>query len=339
MSHEPGALAGFYEKSLTALGALCERTWHDRLQVVAEGRAARLWNRDGALHEAELFFSPADATGPRDALREVFPGCPLTFQVAELLRPFPLPIERVVLAPEAGARPPAAEVAGKLWRSQFPGTTQWRPLTSFTPSHHVSLLVLVRCEVQAIDQHWSLHRLVLSLPDGARDETLAAGLDLAALTAEASGPIEWPSTAPAHWNQRVNAALAEELETELAAIRARQENYLRRELERVDDYFENYARELTARGARSGSGTAKQKTAERLAAAQAEHARRRQDQVQRHEIRVIPHCDALLLLAEPAWQATVAVLEQGEMRPRLAHFVPRARRWHRLEAEGARNRR
>ena len=180
--------------------------------------------------------------------------------------------------------------------------------------------------------------MILSLPDGARDETLAAGLDFAALTAEAPDPIPWPPTDPAHWKQLVNAALAEELEAELATIRARQENYLRRELERVDDYFENYAQELTARGARSGSETAKQKTTERLAAAQAEHARRRQDQVQRHEIRVIPHFDALLLLAEPAWQTTVAVTQKSETRSHPACFVPRVRRWFDVQAQAARNR-
>lgn len=64
-----------------------------------------------------------------------------------------------------------------------------------------------------------------------------------------------------------------------------------------------------------------------LAAAKAEHARRRQDQVQRHEIRVIPHFDALLWLAEPAWQATVSFLEGNQPRRVEAVLVPRARRW------------
>jgi len=54
---------------------------------VAEGRAATLWNPLGGLHEVELHFTPADTTSARDAAREVFPGCPLTFQLAEALRP------------------------------------------------------------------------------------------------------------------------------------------------------------------------------------------------------------------------------------------------------------
>jgi len=86
-THDPGQLLEFYEEGLSALGALCERTWHDRLQVVAEGRAATLWNPQGALHEVELHFMPSDTTSARDAAREVFPGCPLTFQLAEALRP------------------------------------------------------------------------------------------------------------------------------------------------------------------------------------------------------------------------------------------------------------
>lgn len=327
LSHEPGAVAGFYEKSLTALGALCERTWHDRLQVVAEGRAARLWNHDGALHEAELYFSPADATGPRDALREVFPGCPLTFQLAELLRPSPLPIERVVLAPELGARPPAAEVAGKLWRSQFPGTTQWRPLTPFTPSHHVSLLVLVRCEVQAIDQHWFLHRLALSLPDGRTDDSLAADLDFAQVDTRADQRVPWPTPDPGLWGEWIRQALGAELADELATIRTRQEHYLHRELNRIDDYFSQYEAELANRAARSAKPETKLKTADRLAAAKAEHARRRSDQVARHEVRIHAHLDALLLVAEPAWATRVQALWAHRELEQEARFVPRSRRW------------
>ena len=123
-TNDPGQLLEFYEEGLSALGALCERTWHDRLQVVAEGRAATLWNSQGALHEVELHFTPADTTSARDAAREVFPGCPLTFQLAEALRPMPLALERFVLADDAASRPPDSAVAEKLWRSQFANTSR-----------------------------------------------------------------------------------------------------------------------------------------------------------------------------------------------------------------------
>jgi len=67
LPNDPGPLVDFYQQALEHLGAVCERTWFDRLQLVAEGRAARLWNDDGALHEAELHFPAPDTTAPRDA--------------------------------------------------------------------------------------------------------------------------------------------------------------------------------------------------------------------------------------------------------------------------------
>mgnify|MGYP006153115521 CR=1 FL=1 len=70
LPYETGAVLDFYEDGLTALGALCARPWHDRLDVVAEGRAATLWNSAGALHAAELQVTAPDAAGMRDAARE-----------------------------------------------------------------------------------------------------------------------------------------------------------------------------------------------------------------------------------------------------------------------------
>src|SRR5436309_3018468 len=109
LSHDPTALIDFYHEGLDTLGAICERSWHDRLQLIAEGRAARLWNTDGALLERELRFVPTDATGARDADKEVFAGCPSTFRLAEALRPSPLPLEKVVLQPFDQGRAPSVE--------------------------------------------------------------------------------------------------------------------------------------------------------------------------------------------------------------------------------------
>lgn len=95
----------------------------------------------------------------------------------------------------------------------------------------------------------------------------------------------------------------------------------------MDDYFENYVKELTDRVARSRSSEIKTKLAERRTAARAEHERRRLDQVQRHEIRVIPHLDALLLLAEPAWRVTLLVARHAESRRLSPLWLPRTRRW------------
>ena len=71
----------------------------------------------------------------------------------------------------------------------------------------------------------------------------------------------------------------------------------------------------------------KLKADERLAAAQSEHVRRTQDQIRRHEIRVILHLDALLFVAEPAWEGKISFLQKGEARQVSALFVPRSRRW------------
>jgi hypothetical protein len=122
-------------------------------------------------------------------------------------------------------------------------------------------------------------------------------------------------------------ALEQELAGDLARVRARQENSLRRELERVDDYFENYERELNARAARSSSQNARTKTTDRLAAAKAEHSRRRADQLARHEIRLHPHLDALLLVAENAWCARLRIERAHHAQEIEALFIPRARRW------------
>src|SRR6266568_524685 len=69
LSHDPGMLIEFFEEGLTVLGAVCERSWHDRLDLVAEGRAASLWNTAGGFVEKQLRFVPPDAMGGRDAAR------------------------------------------------------------------------------------------------------------------------------------------------------------------------------------------------------------------------------------------------------------------------------
>jgi len=167
-----------------------------------------------------------------------------------------------------------------------------------------------------------MERFTISL-----DDDLARDLPLTRPEAAPASDIPWPTSDPARWREIIERALATDLEEELRPIRERQENGLRRELERIDDYFGNYARELAARASRASSENAKLKGAERLAAAQAEHARRRSDQVNRHEIRVSPHLDALLVVAEPAWQTKLKLEHGRETRMSDAVFVPRARRW------------
>ena len=326
LANEPSALIDFYEQGLEALGAVCERTWHDKLELVAEGPAARLWDPAGALVQAEIHFVPPGDPNPRQADKEVFPGCPLTFRLAEQLRPAPLPLDRAVLQPAEPLKAPTFETAERLWLAQMPGTSRWKLTSILTAASHFSLLALARCEIQAIDQHWTLHRLAISLPDGQLDDGLAQHLAFAELS-DHNPTLPWPTLDCSHWEGCVRQAVEQELKTELVEIRARQQRYLRRELERIDTYFESYERELTERKRRAHVESSKLKVEERLAAAQSEHARRRDNQLHRHEIRVIIHLDALMLLAEPAWQTPVSFLEKGEAKQALAQFVPRSRRW------------
>ncbi len=323
LPYETGLVLDFYEEGLTALGAVCERPWHDRLEILAEGRAATLWNATGELHSAGLQFTAPDAPGARDAAREVFPGCPLTFRLAETLRPATLPLERLALAGELHPRPPDAAVAEKLWRAQYPDTKRWRLTAPFVADFHCSLVVLARCEIQAIDQHWALRRIAVSLPDGQLDEPLARALSFSGVSSGSTAGPSWPKPDPATWSALLQRALAQDLTEEVAGIRVRQEQHLRRELNRIDSYFENYAAELTARARRGDPA----KAADRLAATKAEHARHRADQVARHEIVVHPHIDALLLVAEPAWRAKLQVDRAHQTQEINARYLPRARQW------------
>jgi len=328
LDYDPTSALIFYEKSLSALGALSERTWHDRLEVIAEGQAAKLWTEDGGLHQQELLFAPADATGARDPHREVFPGCPLTFHLFEALRSAPLPLEKVVLSLSTHDHIPDRAVLEKLWRSQYPATRRWRLAAEVKPAFHFSLVAVVRCEIQAIDQHWSLHRIAIALPDGEADDLLAREIALLEVAAKDESEVEWLKTEPSHWWPLLRKEIESEMAPDVEVVRSRQHQYLQREIVRLDDYFAHYEQELTQRTSRGGAASTA-KASERLAAARAEHARRRLDQVARHEICVQPHVDALLLTAERCWWASLEVEEQRATEKVSATFVPRARHWFR----------
>ncbi len=247
---------------------------------------------------------------------------------AEALRDAPLPLERFVLPDAArSSAPPDTAVAEKLWRAQFPDTRRWQLAAPFQPDFHFSLVAPVRCEIQAIDQHWSLHRVAVSLPGGELDDNLAREISFQQAGSQAVAEIAWLAPEPAAWSGLLQRALERELAEELARVRARQEGSLRRELERIDDYFENYEHELSARAGRSSSENSKLKAADRLAAAKGEHTRRRADQLARHEIRVHLHVDALLLVAEGAWRAQLHMESAQRAQTIEARFVPRSRRW------------
>jgi hypothetical protein len=220
---------------------------------------------------------------------------------------------------------PEEAILEKLWSAQHPGTRRWRRLTGFKSAFHFSLLALVRCEIQAIDQRWSLHRVAVSLPDGTPDEALASNLDSATLAADPQ--VNWPKVDPPLWTGMLARTIENALAADLAEVIARQEHHLRRELDRINDYFDAYEAELRARSSRSRAPHAEAGLEDRLAATRLEREHRCHDQRVRYEVRVVPHVDSLLLVAEPAHTCRVAYHRDHAEREAEAHFIPRARRW------------
>ena len=330
MAPDPTGLLQFFEQGLQMLGAVTERTWHDRLAVIAEGAATRIWNTDEPIIEREIQFLPADDTNPRQADTQVFSGCPLTFRLAEILQAHPPPLQQIRLQ-DGETRAPDSATLERRYHEQFSGHGRWKMESPPVRAWHHSLVAVVRCEIQAIDQYWSLHRLAISLPDGSVDESLALNLEMLSSDSTLAQPV-WPEPDPAKWEEFIGAALRHEIEGELSSIRNRQQNYLKRELARIDDYFSHYRGELEQRKQRAQKAESRARHEDRLAATDVEHQRRREDQVKRHEILVRPAIVALLMVAEPAFSIRLTWIRGGRPEPagENALFVPRTRRGGRL---------
>jgi len=121
------------------------------------------------------------------------------------------------------------------------------------------------------------------------------------------------------WGNEPNA----ELSPELAEVKARQERYPRRELARVADCFEHYEHELRARKDRERREKSIARYQQRIEATHAEHRRCRGDQIERHAMRGIPHLDALLVSAEPAFCTVVE--SRGTRGQKCGRAIPAAR--------------
>lgn len=322
-------LIEFYEEGLFSLGAICERPWHNKLEVLAEGDAARLWHSDEDLFSDELCFHDAGSPDLASSDTDVFPGSPLTFRLVETLWRRFLAHSRVCLCMDIGAKAPSTDVAEKLWQAKFGLNAGWH-VTSFAPAWIYSVVASLRCEIQASDQSWSSHRLAFTLPAGERDTSLEFGLEQMSIVK--SIEMDWPALDAGLLSDWVVTALRSELASELGRIKERQQLLLRRELNRIDEYFENYASELRERMGYQHKEEAIKRYADRLEATRLEHNRRRTDQIERHTIHVIPHTDALLTVAEPAFTTHVIWRAGREEKDVPAIFVPRTRRWHTCEA-------
>jgi hypothetical protein len=320
---KPDLLRDFYESTFTRLGAVTERPWHDRLSILAEGAAARVWPDATDLVDAELHFPPPETTAQRDAAREIFPGCPLTFQLVEVvLREVPSRFRQTIgeLEPKAPERP----VAEKLLRQQLHLSPMTRlKIGEFRPAWHFSAVVSVRAEVAAIDQSWHALRLAFDLETGEGDPHLEKELEYLASAAPGGASPPWPAIDETSLAEKLKTNLLRDLEGPLATTRARQERHLARELARITEYFSGYRKELQTRLKRQRTDESRQRFQDRIEASNTEETRRRDDQIHRHESRLIPHVDALMLTAERAWQTSLA-LPDREVR---ASYLPRARHW------------
>ncbi len=118
-------------------------------------------------------------------------------------------------------------------------------LRPFLLKPHFSLLFALRCEIQAVDQHWTQHRLAIDLVNGKSDSALPDQLEgLSPWNYTAA--FEWPVLRPEDYVSTL-LNLKREAAPLLQAIQKRQSEYLERELRRIDRFFNDYVTELTIR--------------------------------------------------------------------------------------------
>ncbi len=130
-THAAGAM-GFAAEGLQRLGALCERTWHDRLQVVADGPAAATLGRPGELVETELCFPEGTDLDPA---RDVFPGCPLAFRMAKRSCGSKCRVRFAPRCPVITGKPPPESIHG-AGRGTLPQATIPRLHNPSSPREH-----------------------------------------------------------------------------------------------------------------------------------------------------------------------------------------------------------
>ena len=333
LKSDPALLIDFFEDSLNRLGAVTERSWHDQLYLLADGPAARIWTDEGNIHETAIRFPHPDSEGEREAKTEVCPGCPLIFKLVEVFRRECSSHLRLILGDPENEAPPTGEVGKKLWLRQFKDETHGPSLRigPFRPAWHFSLVICARTEISAIDQNWRLNRLAFALSNGVQDKHLEENLAFLP-TLSASGLAEspsWPSINPNSCQEWMRPAILRELNAPLAKIKTRQEGYLERETKRIRTYFRNYRSELKTRLRRQRKAESIKRFEDRIDAARAEEERRCQDQLQRYEIRLITHLDALLITAERAWRSDLSWRDGRRTHQESATFLARARRWFR----------
>jgi hypothetical protein len=322
LAYDPAYLLDFYEEILGSYGCLCERTWYDQLFVVPGGPGITFWPAE--ISETNLRFRSTADSAAIDPTRDIVPGSPLTLSICETLLNQPA-VNRAALRTE-DRKLPDTDLLERRWSNQFPGSVRMQITTPFVASAHFSLVAALRCEIQAVDQHWSQHRVAINLHDGEPDPQLAEQLVILEPWRDPVS-IDWPEFKPDKCRKGLLVALEREARPTVKSIKDRQAKYLQRELATVDRYYRDYEENLAGRLNRTRSDAGRSKMRERLEAARKEHQIRRIDQIKRHEIRVNAHVDGLLVVAEPAHRTRVRSFNQRQEHQQNAVWIPRTRCW------------
>lgn len=214
----------------------------------------------------------------------------------------------------------------RRWSHQYPAKERLQITTPFVAAVHFSVIAVLRCEIQAVDQHWTQYRLAINLQNGDPDSQLAEQVAVLEPWSDPT-PIDWPEFSPEPCRKVLLTALEREAWPAVKAIKVRQSKYLQRELDTVDRYYSDYEASLTDRMNRTRNDDGRAKMRARLEAARQEHQIRRIDQIKRHEIHVFAHVDALLMVAEPAHRTQVRYVSQRQAQQQDALWIPRTRSW------------
>ena len=126
-------------------------------------------------------------------------------------------------------KPPDLGLVERRWNNQFPNRVKMRMTTRFVASAHFSIVAALRYEIQAVDQHWSQHRLAINLSTGEPDPQLAEQLPILEPWNNPV-PFNWPQFRQDECRKALLAALEQEAGATVKSVKDRQSKYLQREL-------------------------------------------------------------------------------------------------------------
>jgi len=291
--HAPGTWRDFFEEALTSLARCASARGTTAWKSWPKATAPAVESGRHASRNRTVVSGARNHHGAREAGKQVFPGCPLTFAWRKALRPAPLALEASRVGGRHGRPPARNRRGGKLWRA---AVTRNQSLATRIAVRPGAALLAARPDALRNPGHrtsiGSLRRVAVSVPKRRAGYSLAHPSTLRKF-ADNTDAFPGRSDPSAGGNSSRCAEKALAPTSPRCAIARRK--HCGANWTCVDDYFRSITKwKLAARARAAGVKLRSLKAAERLAAAKAEHARRRSDQVARHEIRVHAHLDALL---------------------------------------------